>query len=75
MFWVFVICLAFFIIGIVGANYHYNRVKSWDKSPTTEEYMGCLLIGWCSWMLIALAGTSTFFVGFALVVSVLDKYF
>lgn len=75
MIWVFVICLVFFIIGIVGANCHYNRVESWDKSPTTEEYMECLFIGWCSWMLIALAGTSTFFVGFALVVSALKQYF
>ena len=75
MIWIFVACLAFFIIGIVGANCHYRRVKSWDKRPTTEEYMECLLIGWCSWMIIALAGASTLFVGFGLVVSILDKYF
>jgi hypothetical protein len=59
--YLFIGCLVFFIMGIAGAVYHYRRVKTWDKRPSSSEYMECLLIGWCSWMLIALAGTFTVF--------------
>lgn len=54
MFWLFIVCTAILIAGILGARYHYRRVKSWKSCPSTEEYMECLLIGWSSWMIIVL---------------------
>lgn len=61
-FWLFIGCSIFLIIGIIGAGYHYRRVKSWDKCPSSSEYMQCLFIGWCSWMLIAISGCCILFV-------------
>ena len=69
--WLFVACVIFLIIGIAGAIYYYRRVKAWDKCPTTEEYMECLFIGWCSWMTIALAGFGIFSMLFILIISIL----
>lgn len=61
-FWLFIGCVLFLIIGIIGAIYHYRRVKAWDKCPPSSEYMECLFIGWSSWMLIVLAGSFTLFI-------------
>ena len=52
MFWLFIMCTATLIVGILGARYHRHRVESWKSYPSTEEYMVCLLIGWSSWMII-----------------------
>lgn len=60
--WLLIGCLVFLIIGIVCFKYYYNRVKSWKGAPSTEEYFSCLFIGWCSWMLIVIAGGCTLFV-------------
>lgn len=52
----FIICLIFFIIGVIGIVYHHRVVEAWDEHPSTSEYMGCLLFGWCSWMITVFAG-------------------
>lgn len=68
-FWLFIVCSIFFIIGIIGAVYYCNKVNAWDKCPSTSEYMECLLIGWCSCMLIILAGVSSLITFVALVLN------
>jgi preprotein translocase subunit Sss1 len=73
--WVFIGCLISLVIGIVIVSYHNRRVKSWDKRPTTEEYMECLLIGLGGWMLIVVAGGCTLFVLLVLVIEVIKFLF
>lgn len=73
--YVFIGCLIFFIIGIIGAAYHYRRVEAWEEFPSTSEYMECLFIGWCSWMLIAIAGSFTLITFVVLVIDIAKLLF
>lgn len=73
--WIFIGCAVFFIIGIMGAIYHYRSVKAWNKCPSSSEYMECLFIGWCSWMLIVIAGCCTLFVLPVLIADIIQIIF